>query len=123
MNTTGIRSTSWQDWMLFALRWVFLVVIILMLPRGQSETSTNLALPAIVLVSANIFLAVCILYPALHKVISGVIIVGDWAITAAFVGLVNLENVLLLIGIVGFITISGLLPLWADLGAFGQTEG
>ncbi len=122
MDIASIRSTTWQDWTVFALRWFLLGVFALILPRALNETSSNIGLPALVLVVANIVLAVFILYPALHKIIPSIIMVGDWAITAAFVSLVNPEDTALLIGMIGFIVMSGLLrlgPIWGVVQTIG----
>jgi signal transduction histidine kinase len=120
--TSSIRSTTWQDWTVFVLRWLLLLVVALILPRSQTEPAPNIGLPALVLVVANIVLAVFILYPTLHKIIPGVIVAGDWAITAAFINLINPEATVLVLGIVGFIVMSGLLRLGPVWGA-AQTIG
>ncbi len=110
------KSANWQDWGLVGLRAMFLVVVGVWLwsaqtPEGTPQFAVNdIVIALVVGASATVLLAVLSLFPAAHKAFPVVLMVGDWAITAAFV-YVSQGDPAVLLAVASVLVVSGMLRL------------
>lgn len=115
-----LAEATWREWAYFGLRWLFLgfAALLIYLPRYQTGNNNNGDLAIVFVVSAvmNIFFAVFVLYPATHKILPYLIIVGDWVTVGGFIYLSS-GDPLLLVAIGGPVILSGLLRLGPIAGA------
>ncbi|MBZ0276545.1 MAG: GAF domain-containing protein [Anaerolineae bacterium] len=115
-----LAEATWREWAYFGLRWLFLVFasLLIYLPRYQTGNNNNGDLAIVFVISAvmNIFFAVFVLYPATHKILPYLIIVGDWVTVGGFIYLSS-GDPLLLVAIGGPVILSGLLRLGPVTGA------
>lgn len=127
------KETTRQDWTFFALRWVILIAIAaaMILGRNQGfsmETNGDIVRAFVIGVIANLLYALFIPVATLRKMLPIIIILGDWAITGAFIS-ASAYNPLTMIAISSAVVISGLLRLglvWGlghSIGVFIITIG
>jgi signal transduction histidine kinase len=125
MKSNG-STTHWQDWAVFGMRWMLLLVVILAEYIIRSRTAPfsdyNLFLiPAGVVAFANILLAILIFIPPAQPALPFIIAPGDWAIAAALTSLVGVQPLLLVLILVALCGI-GLLRfgwMWGTLHVLG----
>lgn len=126
---TDSKPSHWQDWTVFGLRWVLLIVIGLVIYLYHTQPAlarvatlppstnilTDLAIPLGIGIVANVILLILIFIPSLNPVASYAIMLGDWAMTWGFVNL-SRGDPALIVGIAGSLVVVGLLRLGATMG-------
>lgn len=109
-----IAETTWRDWAHFGLRWLFLAFIssLIYISRTQAGIAVNgdLAIAFVISAVMNIFFAIFVLYPTVHRALPHIIILGDWLTVGVFVYLSEGQP-LLVVATGGLVMLSGLLRL------------
>jgi signal transduction histidine kinase len=118
---SGSKFNQWQDWALVGLRCIFLVFagLVLYSTRNVDGTAylTNDIITALIVgVLATVILAVILLFPAIYAALPVVVMIGDWAMTVAFI-YASRGNPLLIVAIGGLILVASVVRLGAVWGA------
>src|SRR5690606_16310640 len=105
----------WQDWTSFGLRWVFLIGMSLavFITRYQAQTTgnvdyTDIATAFGIGVTVTLVLGACAYVKSLQATVPYVLTLGDWVLAVVYVLLVK-DDIILLIGIMSYLSLSGLL--------------
>jgi signal transduction histidine kinase len=115
MSTKSV-SLSRQDWALFGLRWILLLVMtaILYIYRTRSgimtPTNSDLLIAFTVGALVNVVFFVFAMFPTIQKVQPLVIMLGDWVIAGFFLNLTGINRIFM-IAITGSIMTMGALRL------------
>jgi signal transduction histidine kinase len=117
------KSATWQDWSLVGLRGLFLALMGVLLLTSQTPqyVSNDVVIALVIGVSATVLFAVFALFPALHKVLPIILMLGDWAMAGMLV-YVSQGNDWLFVAIAGVLAVSGILrlgPIWGTVQAVG----
>ncbi len=109
-----LQYKAWKDWTVVGLRFLALIFVclIVLIPRIQegtaSSSNADVLTTFIVGLFANIVLIALIFVPPAHPVLAPVIIIGDWAMAAAFTAFTQTNPTLLVVAVGLLIFISAL---------------
>lgn len=123
---TKISALTRQDWTLFGLRWLTLILTSLALHfavlQGNFPAYNN-QLPVVLVIGAgiNLLFAALAFFPATQRILPVVVLLGDWLVTGLFINITQ-TNPLFFVAITGAMMVSGTIYLgllWGSLHAAG----
>lgn len=121
MSDQDLKS-HWQDWTTFGLRWVFLIGMSLavFITRSQTQTTGKIVYDDIATafgigVGITLMIGLCAYIKSLQAALPYVLMLGDWALAIVYVLLIK-TDIILLIAVMSFLSVSGVLRLGPNWG-------